>query len=346
MMCVKCFQHSDHEGHDVAFRTNTLFSLFAPVCHCGALDRYKDSSLHTCTDHPPADPNEPPPTTFDPGATDSPEVTEEFKRAIYDTFVICIEYIIETFQCAPPPEDHGKLPKDKTELKTTWGIKHTHQHDKAKRAEGPWSVAIFTDERHNEPELVRQMQHATGADYEDCQEWVRELDTLVSLVSAGGFMMANVQGRRVVLDAAESPTTAFFLANMFQQIDVPVSLRHAHDTYQESVASTLLEWLADICACHVAGDPDLTTQIMAQVLREEMVPAPNSHIAADLKHKMLDLAEPEPVSRLEWMFVIDSRLWNQPKMLVKQIYAKMMTVHPLNMQLIGKPTHHSPLLTN
>ena len=65
-------------------------------------------------------------------------------------------------------------------MKTSWGQNHTQMHDPAKRAEGPWSVTIFADERHNEPELVRQMAHATGADYDECMEWVRELDTLVS----------------------------------------------------------------------------------------------------------------------------------------------------------------------
>lgn len=141
---------------------------------------------------------------------------------------------------------------------------------------------------------------------------------------------------------SDSPTVAFFLANMFQQIDVPVSLRHAQDTYQECVASTMLEWLADICDSHVAGDPDLTTKIMIQVLREDKFENAYTHIAPDLRRMLRDKDHGRGQSasrmRLDWMWHIDSRFWKQPKLRTKFIYAKMMTVHPFGMQLIGEST--------
>ena len=298
------------------------------------MDLYKKPELHSCFEHPAADPSDPPRDTFDPAYTDAPDVPQEFKRALYETFVICIEYIIDVFQCAPPPDHYGRLPKDMKELKTKWGQSHTQLHDAAKRAEGPWSVAIYADERHNEPELVRQMAHATGADYDDCADWVRELDTLVSYTLV---KVADVKGRKVIMTPT-SPTVAFHLANMFQQIDVPVSLRHAYDTYQESVASTLLDWVTDICDCHVAGDPDLTTQIMAQVLREDKFARASSRIAPDLRRMLRDTddARTRVWSRLDWMWIIDNRLWKQAKLTTKALYAKMMTVHPLNMRYMGE----------
>jgi E3 ubiquitin-protein ligase UBR1 len=181
LLCTDCFQRGDHEGHDVTFRTNYNF---APVCDCGAIDLYKDTEdghPDCCLDHPRhPDPAKNIQAKWNAGSTDSAAVTEEFVRALYDVFVVCIEYIIETFQSAPPPENYGKLPKDLKEMTTAWGLNYTCLDDAAKRAEGPWSVAVFTDERHNEPELLRQMQHATGADMDDCQDWVTEMDTLVS----------------------------------------------------------------------------------------------------------------------------------------------------------------------
>jgi hypothetical protein len=151
--------------------------------------------------------------------------------------------------------------------------------------------------------------------------------------------VTNVKGRKVVMTPS-SPTVAFYLANMFQQIDVPVSLRHSYDSYQESVASTLLDWVTDICDCHVAGDPDLTTQIMAQVLREDKFARANSRIAPDLRRMLrnTDDARTRVWSRLDWMWIIDSRLWKQPKLTTKALYAKMMTVHPLNMRYMGELT--------
>ena len=149
-----------------------------------------------------------------------------------------------------------------------------------------------------------------------------------------------------------NPTVAFFLANMFQQIDVPVSLRHAYDMYRESAASTILEWLADICECHVGGDPDLTTKIMSQVLREDRHQNSGGHrVAPDLR-RLLKASEGKPDQprsriRLDWMWHIDNRLWKQPKLLTKAIYAKMMTVHPSNMEFMRKSHHQlSELITS
>lgn len=182
LLCTDCFQHGNHEGHDVTFRTNYNF---APVCDCGAADLYKTHEdghhPHSCKDHPRiSGPSQSSNPKWNAGSTDSPDVTEEFERALYDVFVACIEYVIEVFQVAPPPENYSKLPKDLKDMTTAWGINYTCLDDAAKRAEGPWSVAIFADERHSEPELLRQMQHATGADFDDCSDWIKEMDTLVS----------------------------------------------------------------------------------------------------------------------------------------------------------------------
>jgi hypothetical protein len=96
--------------------------------------------------------------------------------------------------------------------------------------------------------------------------------------------------------------------------------------------------MTDLCECHVNGDPDLTTKIMTQVLREEKFtnPAGLSHIAPDLRRLVRDPEQPSTRMRIDWMWLIDSRLWKQAKLLTRTIYAKMMTIHPYTMHLMGR----------
>jgi hypothetical protein len=145
------------------------------------MDMYKDPELHSCLDHPPiTDPNQAPEPKWEAGRTDSTQIPDAFKQALYDCFVVCIEYIIMTFSCAPPHDQLNRLPKDLKEMTTTWGMQCTQVQEPHFREEGPWAVCIFGDERHNTPELDRQLLHATGVWYEDCRDWIRELETVVS----------------------------------------------------------------------------------------------------------------------------------------------------------------------
>jgi E3 ubiquitin-protein ligase UBR1 len=134
---------------------------------------------------------------------------------------------------------------------------------------------------------------------------------------------------------------------MFEQIDVGISLRHAYDMYMESTAETLLEWMADICQCHVGGDPDLTTNIMTQVLKEERHPvSPHHRIAPDLRR----LNRPSQragkgyqqrvKNRLDWLWHLDTRFWKRPKLLLRQIYSKIATIHPTSREYLSELIEH------
>jgi E3 ubiquitin-protein ligase UBR1 len=134
---------------------------------------------------------------------------------------------------------------------------------------------------------------------------------------------------------------------MLQQIDVQVTLRHAYDAYREDMAATLIEWISDICECHVAGDPDLTTNVLAAVLQETRTT--DSQVAPDLQlaeHGVYEYPdgsrgrEPHRESlpgrqttapttlRLDWLWLTDNRLWKRPKLQMRAIYSRVMYIHP------------------
>lgn len=133
-----------------------------------------------------------------------------------------------------------------------------------------------------------------------------------------------------------------------QQIDVQTTLRHSLDACLEDVAATLIEWLSDICECHVAGDPDLTTNVLAYVLQEERSEI-SPIVGPDLDYvqcgiyarrdgslgrndstdgiKEREIMPPTEL-RLDWLFHVDNRLWKRPKLQMRMLYSRVMNVHP------------------
>jgi hypothetical protein len=150
--------------------------IHSAVCQCGELDQYKDPSRHSCKDHPTSTEIPPP---FDPFSTDSENISEDFIKALYDVFTICIQYIISTLQHSPSATDWGKLPLTLQEMTTTFGQLYSSIEPEKRRA-GPWAVTIFGDERHNEPEITRQVSHALGIDLDAARSIVMQMDGLVS----------------------------------------------------------------------------------------------------------------------------------------------------------------------
>lgn len=142
-----------------------------------------------------------------------------------------------------------------------------------------------------------------------------------------------------------------------KQIDLHVTLRHAYDSFMEETAATMLDWIADICQCDVAGDPDLTTKILAQVLREDrnddiqsIIMSPDLNIA---QHGLSENTEhalrpghhvrytPPMTVRLDWLWQLDDRLWKKPRWQTKIIYSRLATIHPEYYQYMSESNGHS-----
>lgn len=145
------------------------------------MDQYKNPSLHSCSDHPKADHSTSGERaqSFDPFETDAENVPEDFKKALFDVFSICLQYIMTTLQNAPGATDWGILPKTIEEMTSTYG-ENWSLVEPEKRKAGPWAVTIYADEKHNEPEMTRQVAHALGIDHDAAAAIIKQMDGLVS----------------------------------------------------------------------------------------------------------------------------------------------------------------------
>lgn len=166
VLCIDCFKASDHEGHEVLFGQS--FS-FAAACDCGDTAAWRQNSSLGCSHHPPLPPRTPRKINANTFVTDSSDTPVALQKAIYDTIVICLEYIIEVFQYSPLPSEFGKLPKDEAEMRSSDKNRH-----------GPWSVVLWADDKHVWKEVTRQVRDAMGVRWEEAEAWAKEAEVVVS----------------------------------------------------------------------------------------------------------------------------------------------------------------------
>lgn len=126
---------------------------------------------------------------------------------------------------------------------------------------------------------------------------------------------------------------AYHDADMFQQVDMWVSLRHAFDAFREDMAAVIIAFLADLCDCHMDGDPDMIPMILAAAM-EEPRPTHDRHLAPDVRFHRTGRTS-DPPMRLDWLLLLDNRLWKKPKLDMRTIYARLFSVNAGVRDLLG-----------
>jgi len=170
VLCVECFQAADHKGHEVLFGQS--FS-FATVCDCGDPSAWQEGHNFGCAHHPPIQPGQSP----WPARVPSSPAPNELFVALYNTIIVCLEFVIGTLEHSLLPSELGKLPKDLEEMLN--GVGGTAE-PRESRDKGPWSVAVYSDDKHVLREVTRQMRDALGVSWETAEQLAKEADEKVS----------------------------------------------------------------------------------------------------------------------------------------------------------------------
>ncbi|WVR07574.1 hypothetical protein IAU60_004616 [Kwoniella sp. DSM 27419] len=302
VICADCFKASDHEGHEVLFGQSYAFSA---ACDCGDPTAWRNDAHLDCAIHPPLPTGEAPPSLPTKYNVPDPVIL-----AIHKTITICIEFIIQTLQHSLLPSEYGQLPKTEEELRTMEG---PTGEPKECRGRGPWGVVMWGDDKHVLREMARQVRDGLGVTEQAAEQWVREADEV---------------GRKVLI-VSSNPIIAFHAANMIQQIDTPVTLRLASDTFREELVGVLISWLSDVSQCTIAGDGTIFRRMIAKSLYEGR--SRGAGIAAGTP-LALDLRDLEwgrvmgthDVRRIDWMLQLDSRLWKKAKWEMRQVYCSVL----------------------
>jgi E3 ubiquitin-protein ligase UBR1 len=165
-MCVDCFTEGDHEGHDVIYGQSFTFST---VCDCGVSSAWRSEGVHSCRHHSCQDapPPEPLPALI--------------QHSIEDTMAIIIDFIIETLQYSPQPNDFGKLAST-ADIMAAGLDPHSRTTSEPieRRGLSPWSVILWSDDKHVLRETTRQIRDGTGFEWKKSTKIAREAEVVVS----------------------------------------------------------------------------------------------------------------------------------------------------------------------
>ncbi|EIW67293.1 hypothetical protein TREMEDRAFT_33731 [Tremella mesenterica DSM 1558] len=313
VLCTNCFNASDHEGHEVLFGTAIGFST---VCDCNDPSAWRPESLG-CEHHPPLQPGQ---TLIDHAieyTSLTPGLTRALTTNLYETICVTLEAIINSFSHSLLPNEYGDLPANLNDMLT-----HIHQtaEPKDRRSHGRWSVTVITDEKHTGPEVERQMQVALGCTPEVAATMRRKLDLM----------------GRLVLVTTHNPFKAFHAASSMRLIDLTVSLRKSNDVCKEDMGAALIQWLRHMCETTIGGDIELFRRLLLRALLEPRLPmlavtsgSEGTPFPSDLQD--LELERPFPirgqkVTRLDWLFYLDVRLWRESRLDLRSIYTHLCTL--------------------
>lgn len=240
VLCSRCFIASDHEGHQYNIGVSAGNS---GCCDCGDDEAWKKPikcAIHTASDDW---------TTTDEHISPLPP---DLQDSIRTTVGKVLDYFCDIISCSP---ENLRMPKTvesvaQDELRSRLSAEHYVAGDEIE-INPEYCLIIWNDEKHTVREVQSQVARA-------CRE--RERFGLAKAEEA------NDIGRSVIRHSRDLKELTR-MAKIIEEIKVTVTIRSSRDTFREQMCGTIIDWLADIACCSVAGD----SHILRRIICEEML---------------------------------------------------------------------------
>lgn len=239
VLCARCFDSSDHTGHQYQI---TLSSGNCGCCDCGDDEAWRlplFCAIHT-----------------DSGNAKGKErarqeLPPELVASIRLTISRVLDYFCDVISCSP---EQLRLPK------TVEGIK---QDEEASRLRPGWygegdqaeeepefSLMLWNDEKHTIRDVAHQVTRA-------CREQDR--------FGVARAHETNDIGRSVIRYSKDLQRL-LAVSKIIEEIKVTVTVRSARDTFREQMCGTIVEWLSDIAGCSILDDNEIFRQVICEEL--------------------------------------------------------------------------------
>lgn len=239
VLCSKCFDASDHAGHQYQI---PLASGNCGCCDCGDGEAWRRPvccAIHT-----------------DSGGEKGKErarnqLPQGWVDNIRGTIARVLDYFCDVISCSP---EQLRLPK------TEEGIRHDEEASRLhsgwygegdiQEPEPEFALALWNDEKHTIRDVSHQVTRAC-----------RELNSF-------GSMKANETNDigRSVVKYSKDLQKLLGVSKTIEQIKVTVTIRSARDTFREQMCGSIVEWLADIAPCSFCEDHDILRQVVCEEL--------------------------------------------------------------------------------
>ncbi|KAJ2556601.1 E3 ubiquitin-protein ligase ubr1 [Coemansia sp. RSA 1933] len=279
VLCTRCFQATDHTGHDTSFSMN---SGTGGCCDCGDPEawriplRCRHHSSFEELDEVGLEPIiSSAGAPFVPGYNNNNECPASVKHSIELTIAVVLEFILETFATSPinlnMHFDESAILEDAQNA--SLAINDSEPQTK-------FAVVLWNDEVHSFQDVIDQCTEAL-----QCSQM--EAKKIAETVDASG---------RDVLRVSTSIPDLIDIATTMTNVSLSVSIRAARDIFREQLSASLLIWLRDLACCKFRPlarvfqgkiNNEICAEICHQLCLRWVAPYRNAYLA-DLLEKLYE----------------------------------------------------------
>lgn len=255
VLCARCFDASDHEGHQVYVSVSPGNS---GCCDCGD-DEAWVRPVH-CNIHSAVPALE---SKAAGKAKQGPALPDELIESVRVTIARALDYLIDVFSCSPeqlrlPKTEQSILEDERTSRLTSKWYGTGDLPDQNQE----FALVLWNDEKHTVYDVRDQVARA-------CKQ-----------KQAFGLAKAhevNDVGRSAIKYSTDIKEL-LRAAKIIEDIKLTVTIRSARDTFREQMGGGIIEWISDIAGCSVGDDSQLLRRtVCEELLRGWRVGSEASH---------------------------------------------------------------------
>ncbi|CAG7916192.1 unnamed protein product [Penicillium olsonii] len=240
VLCSRCFDSSDHTGHQYQI---SLSSGNCGCCDCGDDEAWRlplFCAIHT-----------------DSGNAKGKERAQrelppDLVAAIRMTVSRALNYFCDVISCSPEqlrlPKTAEAIRQDEVESRLRPGC---YGDGDEEQEDAEFAVLLWNDEKHTMRDVSHQVTRAC-----------RERDSF----GIDRAQETNDFGRSVI-KYSKDVDRLMSVSKIIEDIKVTVTVRSSRDTFREHMCATIVEWFADIAGCEILDD----NEILRHIICEEML---------------------------------------------------------------------------
>ncbi|KAL8907043.1 MAG: hypothetical protein Q9207_001655 [Kuettlingeria erythrocarpa] len=239
VLCSRCFNASEHDGHNISV---THSSGNGGCCDCGDPEAWKSPVI--CGIHA-ADSS-----TSAGKAKAHPDLPDELLDSIRMTIGRTFDYICDVISCSP---EQLRLQKTEDSIRHDERLSHlaSKWYEEALDPDPEFALVLWNDEKHTVDEVTQQVARACKREKRFGLDKANE---------------TNDYGRSVVT-YSKDVKKLLKIAKIIEEIKITVTIRSSRDTFREQMCGTMVEWLQDIDGCSIEHDHD----VLRNTICEEML---------------------------------------------------------------------------
>ena len=248
VLCARCFEASDHEGHMVFISVSPGNS---GCCDCGDAEAWKKQV--PCTIHSADIEGGEAQHGKDSGKGKMPaygsDLPVDLVESIRMTIARVVDYLCDVFSCSPEqlrlPKTAESIERDER-MSRLGGIYGSEPMDE----ETEYALVLWNDEKHTVHDVENQVARA-------CKQTKR--------FGYAKAMEVNDIGRSII-DFSTDVAELLRKAEIIERLKVTVTIRSSRDTFREQMCETIIDWISDISGCAVGSDAYILRNVVCEEL--------------------------------------------------------------------------------